>query len=114
MADWTFAPEIDASAEWGPPPTLQTTLSDGKVISRQKHANAPETWEEEFKLSGSEFDTAKAFYESKGLITSFTKLSYDLFGTPTTERTVRFASPFAWTRAGEDYFIVRLTFTRHY
>jgi len=114
MADWTYAPNIDQEVSAGPSPTLQTVLDDGKVLSRVKHANAPEAWSEEYWFTGAEFDTAKAFYDARGVSTSFTKVSYDLYGTPTQERTVRFAGPWAWKRSGEDFFVVTLTFTRHY
>jgi hypothetical protein len=114
MADWTYDPQFDASAESGPAPTLQTRMDDGKVISRVKHTNIPETWTETYWLTGAQFDTAKAFYDARGISTAFTKLGYDLYGTPTQERTVRFAGPWAWVRSGPDWFTVSLTFTRHY
>lgn len=116
MADFAFAPEIvpPQSVQYGPPPTLLTVLEDGKAVARQKHANMPELWSETFKLVGSEFDSLKTFYDLKGLLTTFTKLSYDVHGTPTTERTVRFAGPLEWQRAGQDYYIVTLTFERVY
>lgn len=114
MADWTYAPEMDASVSWGPAPTLITRLDDGKEIVREKHTNQPEEWTEEYKFDGAEFDAAKTFYDSKRNSTTFTKLSYDIYGTPTTERNVRFSGPFEWSRAGDAYFIVRLTFRRIY
>jgi hypothetical protein len=114
MADWTYAPQYDAGGEQEPPPTLQTKLSDKKVISRVKAAPADESWSEEFWLHGTEYDAAKAFYEARGVATPFTKLSYDLAGTPTTERSVRFDGPFSWRRSGPDLFIVTLRFVRNY
>jgi hypothetical protein len=114
MADWAYAPQFNASVAAGPPPTFQTVLDDGKVISRVKHSNIPETWSEEYWFTGAEFDTAYAFYLTKGVATSFTKLSWDVYGTAAQERTVRFAGPFEWQRSGQDFFTVTLTFTRHY
>jgi hypothetical protein len=115
VADWTYAPIIDdAAVESGPPVTLQTKLDDGKVISRIKHANIPERWTETYQFDGTTFDTAKAFYDARGIVTSFTKLSWDVYGTPTQERTVRFASPWSWQRSGQNFFTVSLTFERHY
>jgi len=114
MADWAYQPQYSASVEDSPPPTLQTVLTDLKVISRVKGSNAPEIWSEEYWFTGTEFDAAKAFYDARGLATSFTKLSWDVYGTPTTEKTVRFASPFSWTREGQSFFVVTLRFTRHF
>jgi hypothetical protein len=114
MADWTYAPNYDLHVEYGPPETLQTTLDDGKVISRVKHSNAPQDWSEVYSFTGAQFDTAKAFYTTKGIATSFTKLGYDVYGTPTWEQTVRFDGPWSWTQAGPNMFFVTLKFTRHY
>lgn len=114
MADWTYSPHYDQRIESGPPPTLQTKLDDGKVISRVKHPSAPEDWTEEYWFSGSQFDAAKAFFDARGVATSFTKVSYDLAGTPAFEATVRFDGPFAWQRSGQDLFVVTLKFTRHF
>jgi len=114
MADWTYIPQFGHRVLYGPSPTLQTTLDDGKVISRIKHTNVPETWECEFWLTGSQFDTAKSFYDSHGVSTPFTMLVYDVAGTPLQERSVRFASEWSWRREGHDYFVVTLKFVRHY
>jgi hypothetical protein len=114
MADWTYQPDYDQEVSDDSPPTLQTKLDDGKVISRVKHTNAPEDWTETYSLSGAQFDTAKAFYDSHGRATAFTKVSYDVYGTPAQERTVRFDGPWTWTRTGDDWFTVTLKFTRHY
>ena len=114
MADWTYAPKMEVSISSGPPPTLQTTLDDGKVLSRVKHTNAPEDWSEEYWFTGAQFDTAKAFYDARGTATSFTKLSYDIYGTAATERTVRFDGPWQWQQVGPQAYIVTLKFTRHY
>lgn len=114
MADFVLVPEFDAQIEGSPPPTLQTRLSDGKVISRVKHSNAERVWREQFKLTGAEFDAFVTFFDSKGVATAFTKLSYDVYGTPTQERTVRFAGPWQLVRAGLDFFIVDVAFVRHF
>jgi hypothetical protein len=114
MADWTFAPQFAMQQASGPPPTLQTVLDDGKVISRVKHTNSPETWTEEYLLTGAEFDTAKAFYDTKGVATSFTKVAYDVHGSPTTERTVRFNSSWSWQKLAPNVYKVSLVFVRHY
>jgi hypothetical protein len=114
MADWPYAPQYGASVSAGPPPTAQTVLDDGKVISRVKNVNIPEGWSEEYWFTGAEFDAAYAFYLSKGIAIAFTKVSYDLYGTPTQERTVRFAGSWQWQRSGLDFFTVTLTFARHY
>jgi len=114
MADWAYSPDFDQRVEYGPNPTLQTKLDDGKVISRVKHSNLPEEWSEIYSFTGAQFDTAKAFYDARGIATSFTKISWDIYGTPAQERTVRFAGPWAWERSGPDYFTVTLKFTRHY
>lgn len=115
MADWSYTPRWQSSIEFAPPATLVSTLSDATEIRRQKHSNAPETWTEEYWFSGSEFDAAKTFYDGKGLLTSFTKVSYDVHGTPTQERTVRFAGPFTLSsREGPDWYVVQLVFARVY
>lgn len=114
MADWIYAPRFDSRWDEGPPPTLKTVLADGKAIMRQKHANAPETWDEEYDFDGTEHDAAHTFYKSKYALTAFTKVSYDVAGTPSTERSVRFTSSWSVTRAGQDWFVVRLTFERAY
>ncbi len=114
MADWTYKPNYGQSVAADAPPTLQTKLDDGKVISRVKHTNAPEDWIETYSLSATEFNAAKAFYDARGRATSFTKLSYDDAGVFTTERTVRFDGPFSWIAIGPDWFDVTLKFTRHY
>lgn len=114
MADWANLPAFDSRWAEAPPPTLVTRLTDAKTIRRQVHSNAPQTWEEEYEFTGAEHDTAHTFYQSKYLLTSFTKLSFDVHGTPTQERSVFFASPWDVTRAGPDFYIVRLTFERAY
>jgi hypothetical protein len=114
MADWTYSPNFDQQVDSGPPVTLQTKLDDQKVISRVKSTNAPEDWSEVYAFTGAQFDTAKAFYDARGIATPFTKLSWDVAGTPAQERTVRFAGPWSWVRSGPDYFTVTLKFTRHF
>lgn len=114
MADWTYAPRFDVNVTAAPPLTLQTTLDDGKVMSRVKHTNKPEDWAEEYWFDGPTFDTAKAFYDARGISTSFTKLGYDVYGTPTQERTVRFDGPWQWIQVGPRTYQVTLKFTRHY
>jgi hypothetical protein len=114
VADWAYYPQNDARWEQDTPPTLVSKLSDAKTVRRQKHANAPETWDEEYWFTKADHDTAKAIYVSKGRVTAFTKLSFDVGGTPTTERSVYFASPWSVTRAGDDWFQVSLTFERAY
>lgn len=114
MADFAFAPWYGAEIEGSPPPTLQTKLDDGKMISREKHANADEVWRERFPFSASQFDTFKAFYASHRLVVPFTKLSFDNGGAPTTEATVRFADKWRLVREGDDWFDVEVPFTRHF
>jgi len=114
MAEWTYAPQFDSSWEESAPPTLVTVLSDGKTIRRQKHTNAPQTWTEEYWFTKAQHDTAKTFFETKYLLTSFTKFSWDVGATPSTERSVYFASPWNVTRTGDDWFTVVLTFERAY
>lgn len=114
MADWAYAPRFDAEIAFDPPPTLVTKLEDGKVVVRQKHSNADETWTEIYDFTGTEFDAARTFFATYGNLTSFTKVSYDIAGTPSQERTVRFAGPFKLTRSGQDWFTVEITFVRHY
>jgi hypothetical protein len=114
MADWAYYPQYDARWDLDTPPTLVTRLSDGKSIRRQKHANAPQTWQEEYWFRKTVHDTAKAIFVAKGRLTSFTKLSFDVGGTPTQEQTVYFAGPWSPQRSGDDLFVVTLTFERAY
>lgn len=113
MADWTYAPAYDARWTDPGPPTLKTILDDGKAIVRQKHTNTLKTWEEEYDFDGTEFDAAYTFFKTKYMLTAFTKLSYDIAGTPTQDRSVRFTS---WdvSRPGQDWFKVRITFEQAY
>jgi len=114
MADWAYQPQYDSRWDLDTPPTLVTPLSDGKSIRRQKHANAPQTWQEEYWFTGAEHDAALAIFKAKGRLTAFTKLSWDVAGTPTQESSTYFASAWGNSRTGLDWFTVTLTFERAY
>lgn len=115
MAIWTLGPDIDTPPEisFGGPPTLVTKLSDGKEITRRKHANVGEVWRENYKATGAEFDAAFAIFATYGTDLPLTKLSYDLASAPTTERTVCFNS-FDLVRQGEDFFEFSVSWRRVY
>jgi hypothetical protein len=110
MADWAYQPQYDARWQGTLPPTLVSKLSDGKTIRRQKHTATGKTWDEEYWFTGAEHDAAYAIFIAKGRLLSFTKLSWDIYGTPAQERTVYFASDWQVARSGLDFFTVSLTF----
>jgi hypothetical protein len=114
MADWAYLPNYEATVTAPPPVTLQTVLEDQKVISRVKSLNALERWGEVYSFTKVDHDVAKAFFDAHGIATSFTKQSFDVGGTPTQERTVRFDGPWEITRVGDDWIDVALTFVRHF
>lgn len=110
MADWPYQPNYDARWDNPGPPTLITRLADGSSSRRQKHANAIKTWEEEYDFDATDHDAAYAIFLAKGFITAFTKLSWDVGGTPAQERSVYFASGWSVTRSGNSRFAVSLSF----
>lgn len=74
-------------------PTLQTKLSDGKVISRTPSPNGPRRFRYEYWMTDAEFTTFLALYVARGIHTSLIIYSNADPASPNTEVTVRFAVP---------------------
>lgn len=110
MADWAYKPRYDARWDLPLPPTLITRLPGNKSIRRQQHPSALQTWDEEYWFNPTDHDTAKAIFLAKGALTAFTKLSWDVGGTPTQERSVYFASAWRVGRGGDALYQVSLAF----
>jgi len=105
MADWPFSPRLDREPKitFDPPATNITKLDDGSVVTHEKNANAPRTWNEEYALTMAEWATARTFWYAHRLVVPFTKFAWDDAASSATLATVRFAGPLELSRAGEDF-----------
>ena len=112
MADWAYVPNYSHRLSVVPPPTLISRFEDGKELRRQKHATFLRELEEDYTFTGSERDAVQTFYEGKGLLTTFTKLGYDVFGTPSHEITVRFDGPLEFTTDGFGVYNATIRFVQ--
>jgi len=110
MADWAYIPSYDYMGDVDSPPTLITRYEDGTEHRRAKHTSFPRTFTEVHIVDGTDMDAMLDFFRTKGLLTSFTKVSYDPSEAPATEATVRFTSSFKFVRGGNDEFSTTIVF----
>lgn len=103
MADWTYTTthaEYPYKVSRTAPPVLITRYEDGTEHRRQKHSSEIRHFVETYNVNQTTLDAMLDFWESKGLLTSFTKVSYDANeSSPSThEVTVRFekAPEYSW------------------
>jgi len=103
MADWTFVPVSDSPPAFRdrPPVTLISRFEDQKEIRREKNGSFVREWVESYQFTATEADAARDFWRTKGIVTTFTKLSYDPREAGGALATVRFASEFEWGESGE-------------
>jgi len=119
MADWPIAgmsnfgfPGFVHRVELIGRPTLVSRYEDGKETRRQKHASELRRWTERWAVNRTDMKAMRAFYDSKGTATTFTKLALDAadvtFGTDTA--TARFERPPAYDQVGPSWYHVTFTF----
>jgi len=104
MADWTYTPVYSHSIRQDPPKTLITRYEDGTEDRRQKHSNQTRHFTEQHVIDAVDMDAMVDFYETKGTLTSFSKVSYDPSEAPATEVTVRFVGPIVYAQIALDQF----------
>lgn len=103
MADWTYVPVVDPPPSFrdNPPVTLISRFEDKKEIRREKNANFDREWAEFYLFTSTEADAARDFWRTKGLLTTFTKITYDPREAAGSTATVRFSREFEWGESGE-------------
>jgi len=119
-ADWTFLPEDPYKIKPRVERPLINEIEDMSEIRATRGLTIGGTYTESYTFSGNEMQTALAFFASKLLTTSFTKLSYDPRDVawdpdnPTIStgplETVRFVREPTVSFSGPDKFTVKFTF----
>ncbi len=113
MADWTFVPDADAyTVEASAPPTLISRYEDGTEDRRQKHSNFPQNFREKHTVDSSDMETMLDFFDARGMLTTFTKVSYLPHEAALHEVTVRFASPIRFVDVGPDEWETTIEFEK--
>lgn len=111
MADWTFTPTYAHVIRRDPPRTLISRYEDGNETRRQKHSTFLRRFDQRHEgLTASEASSMVTFYDGKGLLTSFSIVTYDPSEAAATEATVRFAEPLTMVQVAPDVFDARVRF----
>ncbi len=95
------------------PPTLITEFEDGSEVRRQKSGVATSqrrTFEERHRVNKAEMELMLDFYEARGLLTNFTKYSYDANDPTNTNVTVRFLKAPTFTIIAVNIYEAKLEF----
>jgi len=119
MADWPIAgmnnqgfPMLDFVIERIGRPTLVSAYEDGGEDRRQKHTTQFRRWRERWELNRVDMKAVITFYETKGTVTSFSRLAMDAmdgtFGTDTA--TCRFERSPTYTQFGPNRYHCSLVF----
>lgn len=90
--------------------TLISRYEDGTEDRRQKHFNKTRHFSEEHVVDAADMDAMIDFYELKGTLTSFTKVSFDPSEAAATEVTVRFVGPISYVQVANGQFEATVSF----
>ena len=117
MGTWETAtgltPTFTYDVEREPPPTLITQFEDGSEVRRQKSGVATSQrrkFIEHHRVSKADMEKILDFYEARGLLTNFTKFSYDANDAASTNATVRFLTAPAFTIVAKNIYDATLSF----
>ena len=91
---------------------LVTRYEDGTESRREKSSTTLRRWTERWAVNRTDMKAMLVFYETKGLVTTFTKLALDASDAtfPTTEATARFEQQPVYDQVGPNWYHVTFTF----
>lgn len=110
MADWTFVPIYPYVVRRIGPTTLITEYEDFTESRREKSSAMKRIFREKHRVDATDMKAILDFYDTKGTVTAFSKVTYDPQDAAAVETDVRFTKAPVFSRAGYDEFTTTIEF----